>query len=120
MQPSDNDELTDRELDSILPEWKAPLAPARLRAAVFPEVPGPWWRRLWTGSIRVPVPVACLLAVVLVLAAWRWFTPQTITTKTIYRDRIASFTADAGAAATQLRPVTELRPRIVRSADAQN
>jgi hypothetical protein len=117
MQPSDNDELTDRELDAILPEWKTPVAPARLRAALFPEVPRPWWRRLWTSSIRIPLPVACLLAVVLMLAAWRWLTPRTI-----YRDRLASgiSIAAAGTDASQLRPVTELRPRIVRRADAQN
>jgi hypothetical protein len=117
MQPFDNEELTDRELDSVLPEWKAPVAPAQLRAALFPEVPRPWWRRLWTGSIRVPVPVACLLAVVLVLAAWRWLTPRTI-----YRDRLVPGTAIAGvgADASNLIPVTELRPRIIRSANAQN
>lgn len=114
MQPSENDELTDRELDALLPAWKAPAAPARLRAALFPEGPAPWWRRLWSASVRIPVPVACCLAVLLALAVWRWFTPRTI-----YRDRIVPVAA-AGSDPSQLRPVTELRPRIVRSGDVQN
>jgi hypothetical protein len=115
MQPPDNDELTDRELDAMLPEWKAPAAPARLRAAVFPEVPTPWWRRMWSSSIRVPVPVACLLTLVLALAALRWFTPRTI-----YRDRIVPLAARAPSDASQLRPVSELNPRIVRNSNVQN
>jgi len=117
MQPSDNDELTDRELDAILPDWKVPGAPARLRAAVFPDVPTPWWWRVWSVSIRIPLPVACLLAMALVLAAWRWFTPRTI-----YRDRLVPGTAIAAAGpdASQLRPVTELQPRIIRSDNVQN
>jgi hypothetical protein len=115
MQPSENDELTDRELNVILPAWKAPAAPARLRAAVFPEGPGPWWRRLWSGSVRIPVPVACCLAILLALAAWRWLTPRTI-----YRDRLVPVAAGAGSDPSQLRPVMELQPRIVRSGDVQN
>jgi hypothetical protein len=115
MQPSDNNELTDRELDAILPEWKIPGAPARLRAAVFPEVPGPWWQGLWGASIRIPVPVACILAAVLVLAAWRWFTPRTI-----YRDRLVPVKAMGAQDMSALRPVTELTPRIIRRPDARN
>src|SRR5260370_1805146 len=106
MEPFEKDELSDRELDAILPAWKAPLAPARLRAAVFLEASKPWWRTLWSTSFRVPIPVAFCLAIMLALVAWRWFTPgaprvviqtervevpvvkKEVVTRTVYRDRI--------------------------------
>jgi len=113
MQSPENDELSERELDAILPEWKTPMAPARLRTAVFPEALLPWWSRVWGASVRVPLPVACGVAILLALAAWRWSTPRTI-----YRERIVPVSVAAGA--DELRPVTVLRPRIIRSANAQN
>ena len=71
-QPEKND-LSDRELDALLAEWKAPQAPAHLRAALFPEVAQPWWLRVCKGlhsdSLASWQPA---LAVVLSLAAWRW------------------------------------------------
>jgi len=115
MLPNDEEQLTDRELDAILPAWKAPMAPVRMRAAVFPGGSRPWWTRLWSASVHVPVPVACCVALLLALAAWRWATPRTV-----YRDRIVLPAANAGADPSQLRPVTELRLRIVRSADVSN
>ena len=59
MEPFEKDELTDRELDGMLAHWKSPSAPARLKAAVFGERRLPWWRRLWSASIRVPVCKRC-------------------------------------------------------------
>jgi hypothetical protein len=111
MQPSDNEELTDRELDSILPEWKAPAAPARLRTAVFPGVAMPWWRKMWSSSFRIPAPVACLILILLALVVWRQSIPRTI--------YMPAFTP-AVSGATELQPVIELRPRIIRSADVKN
>lgn len=62
MEPAD-----DRELSALLRAWQAPDAPpglgARLRVARTP-----WWRWLLTGTIRIPVPVA--IAVVLLVAGW--------------------------------------------------
>jgi hypothetical protein len=136
MQPSERDQLSDRELNDLLQLWKEPTAPARLRAAVFPEESGPWWQNLWRASVRVPLPVAACLVIVL-LAAWRWFTPvapRLVTrtervevpvvkevTRTVYRDRIVHIPASAqGADVHKLQPVTELRPRIIRSGNVQN
>ena len=46
MEPFEKDELSEGELDRILGEWASPVAPARLRAAVFPDSHAPWWRKL--------------------------------------------------------------------------
>ncbi len=133
MEPLENQELNDRDLDGLLREWKAPSAPARLRGRVFGEPDRPWWRKIWTGSIRIPVPVAACLALALALGAWRWIAPPparvliktervevpvvTERVVTLYRERpVASETP----AVPMLRPVTELRPRIIRNRNAEN
>jgi hypothetical protein len=108
MDPFDRNELSDGELDALLPEWKVPQAPARLRAALFPEPPKPWWRAIWSASIRIPLPAALCLALLLIAAA-------------AYRDRAVYARAVREQANLQtLQPVTELRPRIIRSAHVPN
>ena len=99
MHPPDSNELTDRELDALLPAWKTPPAPQRLRTSLFGAPKTQWWRR----SIRIPVPVAALLLVLLAVAAWQSMKPVP--------------PRDNGG---ELQPVTELRPRIIRSASVQN
>jgi hypothetical protein len=103
MEPFEEHELSDRELDALLPEWKAPAAPARLRAAVFPKAARPWWRNLWRASIRIPVPVA--FGVLLLLAAGLWRSPARVITP----DR-----------RVEVRPVAELQPRIIRRGHVPN
>jgi hypothetical protein len=125
MEPFEKDELTDRELDSMLGQWKTPSAPGRLKAAVFGERRAPWWRRLWSASIRVPVPVACaLMALLAVVIGASLRVPPRVIVRTervevpvvqeriVYRDR-------AAVAVAAWRPVRELRPRIIRGSDAQ-
>lgn len=126
--PFEGDELTDAELGRLLRKWEAPPAPARLRAALFPESAQPWWRRVWTASLRVPLPVAAAIALALGLGAWQeakrpaprevvktervevpMFRDRVIV-RTVYRDRTV-----LGPRA--LRPVVELRPRIVETPD---
>jgi len=99
MHPDERDELTEQELDALLPGWKTPAAPARLRTSLFGAAETKWWRM----SIRIPVPVAALLLVLLAVAAWQSMKPVT--------ERYGG---------SELQPVTELRPRIVRSASVQN
>lgn len=106
----ENDELSDRELDRLLRQWSAPAAPERLRAAVFPEGRRAWWGRFWSGSIRVPVPAACAVALLLGFAAWRW-TALPARVPVVER---------AAAGVTKFQPVLELRPRIVKAEDASN
>jgi len=102
MEPFDNDELTEQELDAILPDWKAPVAPARLRAALFPELRMPWWKRLWGASFRIPLPVAFVLVILLVAATWRWAIPRDVPVR------------------NDLQPVKEISLRIIRNADFKN
>ena len=135
MEPLDKDELSDRDLDDLLKVWKSPKPPARLRAAVFPEPPRPWWRNLWGASIRLPVPLVCGLTLVLALAGWQWsarIAPRVVIKtervevpvvkeQVVYRDRIVHAPASTqGPDANRLQPVAELRPRIIRRTDAQN
>jgi hypothetical protein len=127
MEPFEKDELQDRELDGLLQQWRAPQAPARLRQAVFPMPSRPWWFRVWTASIRVPLPVACALLLALALGVSLWPRPlpaprtvikaervevpviqERVVTRTVYLDRKAE-------SPQAWRPVTELRPRVIRS-----
>ena len=122
MEPFDKDELTDRELDCALKQWKAPETPARLRSAVFGERRA-WWRRIWSASIRVPLPVACAIALVAVLIITKWprseAAPRVVVKtervevpvvqeRVVYRDRPVPQPTAAW------NPVAELRPRIIR------
>lgn len=137
-QPEKND-LSDRELDALLAEWKAPWAPAHLRAALFPDLAQPWWLRIWRVSIRIPLPAAAALAVVLSLAVWRWpvaapprveirtqrvevpVIEERVVTKTVYRDRVVpSRASQTGSNMQGLQPVAELRPRIIGRRNDQN
>jgi len=123
MEPFEKDELSDRELNNLLPQWKAPDAPARLRGAVFPESRRPWWRRLWTASIRVPLPVACALLALLAFALGRLSRtppPPRVVVKTervevpVVQERIVTRTVYRAPDAVAWRPVRELQPRILR------
>jgi hypothetical protein len=75
MQPSDDFRNEDAQLREVLEEWRAPQTPAsldeRVLAARQPRPPQAWWRFLINGYIRVPVPVACCLAALMMFAAWR-------------------------------------------------
>jgi hypothetical protein len=99
MEPFEHEELSDRELDSILQTWDITPAPARLRGAIFGATHRPWWR----ASIRVPVPLAGLLVAIMVFVAWR-----------------AIAVAPHVSPGHELRPVAELRPIIIRGRNAQN
>jgi hypothetical protein len=60
----------DSELRELLREWKAPDTPPSLEARVLKNRPR-WWSVLLHGYIRVPVPVACCLALAIIGGAWR-------------------------------------------------
>ena len=60
--------LNDDELNRLLSRWEAPQKPASLKRKIFVSKP-PIWRRLWTTSLRVPLPVAASIVVLFVL----WF-----------------------------------------------
>src|SRR5207245_5860222 len=118
MEPFEKDELTDRELDGMLAQWKAPSAPARLKAAVFGERRAPWWRHIWSASIRVPVPVACALLVIVALAAGAMLRGPRVVVRT-ERVEVPVYREAPAVSNAAWRPVRELRPRIIRGSDAQ-
>lgn len=116
MEPSENNELPEGELDRLLHEWKAPLAPARLRQAVFPKPRFIWWQRFWNISIRVPLPVACCAIVLLAGLLWKW---PAIQSEAI-QNRMVQREIETPAALPNFQPVRELRPRIIKVQNAEN
>ena len=60
--------LNEKELNQLLRVWEAPSAPKGLRSPAG-VARAAWWRWLFTGSIRIPVPAVAAAAVVLV-AIW--------------------------------------------------
>lgn len=65
---------SDSELRSLLREWRAPALPPSLEERVLGRRES-WWRFLLRGYIRVPVPVACCLAIFIIAAGWRMVKP---------------------------------------------
>jgi hypothetical protein len=112
MEPLDNRELDDKELNDLLRQWEAPGAPASLAARVLPRS-APWWQWLATGSIRVPVPVG--LALVMLLAAFLYFRAyfQTAVRPTVAQPAKSVSLAD-------FQPVKQLEPKVIGRADESN
>lgn len=59
--------LDEKELNHLLRQWEAPPAPASLDRRVLPRR-GSWWQWLFTGTIRIPVPVG--VAAVVLVGLW--------------------------------------------------
>ena len=96
--------------------------------------------RLWSVSVRVPLPVACCLAVLLAAGIWRMLRPapapaESVVVRTervevpvqvpVGHDRVITKYVyrrppSTGLTFKELRPVTELRPVIIRSNDEKN
>ena len=64
-------EPDDQELRKLLREWEAPDAPPSLERRIFGRTRPrtPWWRALFTGYIRVPLPVGAAMVITLVVLA---------------------------------------------------
>jgi hypothetical protein len=63
MEPQD-----DPKLRELLNEWQLPNAPASLDARVL-GARKPWWSVILSGSVRLPVPVAIVIAAALLIMA---------------------------------------------------
>jgi hypothetical protein len=100
--------LDEKELSSLLREWKAPGVPSSLRRKVLVR-PQTWAQWLTKGTLRIPVPVA-LLAVIAILAVWLVVdgppgparTPETPIAQPVGASTLADF-----------QPVPQLEPRII-------
>jgi hypothetical protein len=90
-------------LSHALRTWRAPGAPASLRARVMGERRR-WWQWLLTGSIRIPAPAA--IAALVLLTAWLY--ARTPAAPTIPPPR-----SQAPVTLADFTPVPALVPRIV-------
>lgn len=94
--------LNDDELEHAVSSWKAPTTPGHLRSQIF-GARRPRWAWVFTGSIRVPVPVCAALVLLLVWFAWQ--RPQSDVTRP--SDRQDEVTL------ADFQPATEVQVRIV-------
>jgi hypothetical protein len=75
MSGEERDDVRDEELDGLLRRWGAPVLPEgldeRMLAAYrrHARTAEPWWARLFTAQVRLPLPVAVGLLVLLVVTA---------------------------------------------------
>jgi hypothetical protein len=76
MTGEEKDDVTrDEDLDGLLRRWGAPVVPdgmdERILAAYRRQVrtAEPWWSRLFTATVRVPLPVAVGLLMLLAVTA---------------------------------------------------
>jgi hypothetical protein len=65
-----DEDIEDRELKSLLCEWRAPEVTGSLDQRILTAYrrqfhARPWWRRWLTGSISLPVPVAAMAVLLL-------------------------------------------------------
>ena len=125
MEPFD-----EKELSSLLQRWKAPAAPASLNVSTVGLRPSRWqW--LWTGSIRVPVPVGMIVVFV---AAVFWIAfggshPQpgappvavpnnaatpVVEPPVLAPPEVAVSRQPASPALAGFRPVSQLEPKIIK------
>ena len=95
--------LDEKELSSLLREWKAPAAPQSLSSRVLPHRKS-LWQWLATGSIRIPVPVG--LVAVAIVALWLIFAKPVPTP--VVQPAAATTLAD-------FQPVQQLEPRIIEA-----
>jgi hypothetical protein len=118
MENRERPDLTDPELDALLHTWKTPIAPPRLRSAVFPKQSVAWYRRWWAASVRIPLPVAAVVCALLLIAGWQWGTRKERARAESVLNSLAS--APPSVTFQGFLPVAELRPRIIRSHHARN
>jgi hypothetical protein len=96
----------DRKLSELLKEWRVTGAPQSLDERVL-RLRRPWWSFLFTGSIRVPVPVGLAVAgVLLVMAVALW------------KQRPEPASAASTVSLIEFRPVTDLNLRVIREHEA--
>jgi hypothetical protein len=103
MQP-----LNDNELSRLLREWEAPPTPPGIEMRVLAAAEPAGFRRFlrWTvsGSIRVPVPVGIVAAILILFLTFQAVRPP----------------EPVEADLSQFQPVKELKPRIIRSSYEAN
>jgi len=129
--------LNDDQLDELLRQAKArppearPGWPARVLAEYRQQRVPMLWRRVMGARLRIPIPAAALAAALLVLlgAALHRPRPPVIEVREVAAPVVRERVADRDCAAApvvpptqtaelgfkELRPVREIKPRVVRS-----
>ena len=83
MTADERDTMRDEDLQDLLRKWEAPVVPdgmdERVMAAYRREMGAaePFWSRWLTSTIRVPVPVALVVALLLIFTAALALRPTT-------------------------------------------
>jgi hypothetical protein len=116
----------DEELERLLARWSAPVLPEgmdeRMLAAYRREMRArePWWSRLFTADIRVPLPVAVgllMLLVVTVALALRPSAPPPTAGPTGAQEAVQAARGDApvvtGTSLAGFQPVSEVTATVV-------
>jgi hypothetical protein len=97
----------DPRLKRLMQEWQVPNAPDALEQRVLGQR-RPWWRSLLTSRVRVPLPVAIAVSVLLV-----WFAALAV------RDRVPEVQPPGTTYDLRgFQPVNSVSVRIERSSDA--
>src|SRR5205085_4135589 len=94
--------LNEDELHRLLRKWEAPPAPATLKARVFPGKTSAW-KWLFTGTIRVPVPLA--LAAAVLVALWIHYSQPAGSPRLAHPSTVSL---------ADFQPVRQLEPVVVR------
>jgi hypothetical protein len=94
----------DKKLRELLKEWQLPAAPASLDARLLTPCT-PWWKLLFTGTIRIPLPVAFGLAAALILMG------------VALLRRPATPPPAASVNLADFRPVKDLNVRVIRRSE---
>jgi uncharacterized membrane protein YdfJ with MMPL/SSD domain len=75
MTRDERDPERDEDLSRLLERWSAPVLPSGMDERVLTEyrrqagAREPWWSRLFTASVRVPLPVAVGVLMLLIVTA---------------------------------------------------
>ena len=127
MTTDDRETMRDEKLQQLLRKWEAPVVPDGLDERVLQAyrrqtgTKEPLWKRLFTSSIRVPLPVAMMVALLLVVTVALALrpappSPTAVTPETSGPVRAARHTApaEAGTSLAGFQPVTEITATVIR------
>jgi hypothetical protein len=103
--------IDDPQLKKLLREWRVENAPRALDDRVL-GVGQPWWRRLISGSVRVPVPVALAVAMLFLAMGVALVRPRPVPPP--------AGTADSSSVnLAEFQPVRDVQVRIIRGSHAR-
>jgi hypothetical protein len=120
--PVDDEIVRDPELQRLLEEWKAPAASDSLDRRVLASYrahvrPRPLWRRFFTASVRVPLPVAVAALLLFAFALWgarpRTAPLESAQSPIIIQNASQQETTVGGPSLAGFRPVEEMSVSVV-------